>query len=104
MKHPVSKSSANNIYNVLAHQTIKQDETFDSFATRLRLMYKTCTRSGILYDEGYLVCCFIRGLDSIFDYSRKLLSQGVLSWFDQPINEVLLAVNNVKLNKEADGS
>ena len=104
MKHPVFKSSANSIYNTLAHQVIKPDETFDSFATRLRLMYKICIRSGILYDEGYLVRCFIWGLDSNFDYCCKLLSQGVLPWFDQTIIEVLVAVNNVKLNKEADGS
>ena len=104
MKHPVSKSSANNIYNSLSNQTIKPDESFDSFATRLRLMYKTCTRSGISYDEDYLVRCFIKGLDCNFDYSRELLSQGVLDWFDKPITQVLIAVTNVKLNKEADGS
>ena len=104
MKHPVSKSSANNIYDALANQSIKPDKSFDSFAPRLRLMYKTCTQSGIAYGRGYLVRCFIKGLDSNFDYSRELLSQGVLRWFNQTMNEVLISINNAKLNKETDCS
>ncbi len=50
MKHPVSKSSPSTIYNALTNQSINADETFDAFAKRLRLMYKTCTRSGIPYN------------------------------------------------------
>ena len=36
--------------------------------------------------------------------SHALLSQGFLCWFDQSMSEVLVSVNNIKLNKEADRS
>ena len=104
MKHPISKSSASTIYNALSHQTIAPTESFESFAKRLRLMYKTCTRSGIPYDEGFLIRCFIRGLDCNFDNSRDLLDQHVLNWYDLTLNEVLRIVNNIKITKESNGS
>ena len=43
LKHPISKTSASTLYNSLTSQSIKSEETFDAFAKRLRLMYKTCT-------------------------------------------------------------
>ena len=104
MKHPISKLSASTIYNSLSNQTIASDESFGAFAKCLRLMYKTCTRSGIPYDEGYLICCFIQGLDSNFDYSHKLLERGVLLWYELSLNEVLILVNDIKLNKQPTGS
>lgn len=104
MKHPVSHSSASTLYNALLNQTKEPEESFDAFAKRLRLMYKTCTRSGIPYDEGFLIRCFAQGLDKNFDYSRELLDQGVLPWYNQTLNEVLVLINDIKLNKQSTGT
>ena len=49
-------------------------------------MYKTCTQSGFPYDEGYLFCCLIKGLDINYDYSRELLEQGILPWYVMSLN------------------
>lgn len=101
MKHPISKSPPSTIYNALINQSIGPEETFNAFEKCLRLMYKTCTRSGIQYDEGFLILCFIQVLDSNFDYSQELLDQGVLTWYEFSLNEVLILVNDIKLNKQS---
>ena len=67
-------------------------------------MYKTCTRSGIPYDEGFLVRCFMHGLDSNFDYTREMIDVGVLKYYELSLNEVLVRVNDIKLNKTSNGT
>ena len=104
MKHPTSKSSASTVYNALARQKITPNETFDDFAKKLRIMYKTCTRAGIPYDEGYLIRCFIQGLDHNYDHTRELLDNGVLPWYDLTLNEVIIYVTDIKMNKMSTGT
>ena len=104
MKHPISQSSASTLYNALTNQTIGPEESFNAFAKRLRLMYKTCTCSDIPYDEGFLIQCFVHDLDKNFDYSQELLDQGVLPLYNQTLNEVLILVNDIKLNKQSTGT
>ncbi len=66
-------------------------------------MYKTCTCSGIPYDEGFLVRCFMQGLDSNFGYTREMIDVGVLQYYELSLNEVLVLVNDLKLNKTSNG-
>ena len=104
IKHPVSLSSATTTYHALGNQHIRPDESFDSFAKHLRLMYETCTRSGIPYDEGFLIHCFINGLDSNFDQTRELLDCVVLQWYELTLHDVLIQVTDIKLNKISTGT
>ena len=104
MKYPVSHSSASTIYNTLGNQHIGKDESFHAFAKRVQLMYKTCTRTVILYDEGFLIRCFIKGLDFNFDQTRELLDCGVLPWYNLTLNEVLVHVTDIKLTKTSTGT
>ena len=64
-KLPTSKPSVSIVYNTLDCQKIGNFKTFDDFAKKLRIMYKTYTQVGIPYDEGYLMRCFIQGLDHL---------------------------------------
>ena len=104
LKHPVSTSSAATIYNSLHSQKIAKDKSFDNFAKHLRLMYKTCTRSRIPYNEGFLIRCFINRLDSNFNHTREMLDCNVLKWYEKTINEVIVLANDTKLNKIATGT
>ena len=104
LKHPVSTSSAATIYNSLHTQKIAKDDSFDAFAKRLRLTYKTCTRSGIPYNEGFLIRCFINRLNSNFAHTQEMLDCNVLKWYDLTLNEVIVLANETKLNKIATGT
>ena len=104
LKHPISKSSATSIYHSLSLQKIGPKESFDSFAKRLRLMYKTCTRSGIKYEESFLVCCFVKGLDSNFDYAREMLDVGAFNWYEKTLNDIIVICNDIKLTKTSNGT
>ena len=99
LKHPISKTSASTLYNSLSSQSMKPEESFDEFAKRLRLMYKTCTRSGIPYDEGFLIRCFMQGLDENYDHTREMIDLGVLKWYELTLNEVVVYVTDIKINK-----
>ena len=104
LKHPSSKTSASTIYNALPSQRIKPGESFDEFAKRLRIMYKTCTRSGISHDEGFLIRCFMQGLDSNFDHTREMIDVGALKYYEKTLNEVLVLVHDIKLTKLSHGT
>ena len=67
-------------------------------------MYKTCTRSGIPYNEGFLIQCFMQGLDANFEHTREMIDLGVLKWYELTLNEVLVFVNDIKLNKQSHGT
>ena len=63
------------------------------------LMYKTCTYSGIPYGERFIIRCFIQGFHNNVDYRREMLDCGVLQFYELALNEVLVLVNDIKLNK-----
>ena len=65
------------------------------------IKYKTCTRSDILYDKGFIIHRFIQGLNCNFDHRKKFLDEGVLPWYELPLNEVLISVNCINLNKQS---
>lgn len=92
------------INNAMHSQRIKPDESSNTFAKRLCLMYKTCTRSGIPYDEGFLIRCFMQGLDSNFNYTWEMIDVGVLNYNELTLNEVLVHINDIKLNKTSNGT
>ena len=99
MKHPASQASASAVYNNMYSMKMNKSETFEAFAKRLRIHYRTCTRSGFPYEEGYLVRCFINGLDGNFDHVRTLLQNGALHWYTLTLNEVIKEATEVKLNR-----
>ena len=82
MKHPTSKPSSSTVYNTSALQKSGTSEMFHNFAKKLYTMHETCTTSSIPYhcDEGYLIWCFIQGLNHNYNYVRELLDNGVLPW------------------------
>ena len=86
MKHPVSKPSASIMYNILSNQHIGIDKTFDVYATYLHLMYKMCTCSGIPYDEGFFILCFLYRLDCNFDKTREHFNTRMLNWYKSSLN------------------
>ncbi len=104
LKHPTSKTSASMIYTALTNQHIRPKESFEEFAKRLRIMYKTCTRGGLHHDEGFLIRCFMQGLDSNFDHTREMIDIGALSYYEKTLNEVLVLVNEIKLAKITHGT
>ncbi len=104
LKHPTSKTSASTVYTALTNQHIRPKESFEEFAKRLRIMYKTCTRGGLHHDEGFLIRCFMQGLDSNFDHTREMIDVGALSYYDKTLNEVLVLVNEIKLAKITHGT
>ena len=67
-------------------------------------MYNTCTRSGIHYDNGFLIRCFIQGLDVNFDHTCKIIDLGVLKWYEKILKKVLVLVNDIKINKTSHGT
>ena len=103
MKHPASQASASAVYNNMYNMKIKKSETFEAFAKWLRIHYRTCTRSGFPYEEGYLVRCFINGLDGNFDHVWTLLQNGALHWYTLTLNEVIKEAMEVKLNRQSSG-
>jgi hypothetical protein len=98
MKYPTSSSNADAAYNAMYNFKIKTNETIAAFGARLRTTYKQCIKNGLPTDDRYLVRCFIRGLDSNFDETRKQLSTGALNWHDLPFKVVLLKAQAVQMN------
>ena len=86
------------------HTKIAKDESFQSFAKRLRTTYRACITAGYPEDESYLVRCFVRGLDSNYNNVRDLLDTNALDWFDKSLNQVIQLVTDIKLNKKTTGS
>lgn len=66
--------------------------------------YKTCTRSGIACDKGYLICWFIHGLDNNINHTKEFLDCGVLPWYDLTRNDVIIQVTDIKMNKMSTGT
>ena len=103
MKHPALQASASVVYNNMYSMKIWKTISFEAFAKRLRNHYRTCIWSGFPYEDGYLVQCFINGLDGNFDHVRTLLQNGALHWYNLTLNEVIKQATEVKLNRQSSG-
>jgi hypothetical protein len=103
MKYPTSDATINSILNSLYDTKINPKESLEMFAKRLRSNCAICTNHGIPHDEKYLVRCFIRGLDTNFDYTRNLLSNNAISWYNKDLNAIVQLAKNMKLTRETTG-
>ena len=45
----------------------------------------------------------MQGLESNFEHTREMIDLGVVKWYDLILNEVLVPVNNIKINKTSHG-
>jgi hypothetical protein len=101
MKYPSTEATTTSLMNVMYETKIQPKESLEQFAHRLRSQYITCTANGISLDERYLVRCFIRGLDTNYDYTRDLLLNDALSWYSNDLNDVVQLAKDVKLTRES---
>lgn len=66
------------VSELMSKAKMTQTETFDTFAKRLRSMYRRVAAAADQYDESFIVCCFLSGLDENFEPIRIANTNGSL--------------------------
>ena len=104
MKNPISQAYISTLFQSIFHTKIKKNESFDSFGKQRRIIFRSCKEAGFPEDKAYLICCYIRSLDSNYDNIRELLDTNALDWFNKTLDEVIQLTTDIKLNKTTTGS
>ena len=99
MQNSIQHVSASTLSQSMFHTKIKGDESFDSFRTRLRTIYRSCIKAGFPEDEAYLIRYYIRRLDSNYDNVRDLLDTNALDWSSKTLDEVIQITTVIKFKK-----
>lgn len=101
MKYPTTKDTAQLVREIMAKAKMTSTETFDSFAKRLRSMYRRVTAAGEPYDESFLVRCFLLGLDDNFEPTRIVNTNGSLRWEDHDLDSCVQTAFGMKLKLQS---
>ena len=103
MQNSIQHDSASTLFQSMFHTKIKEDESFDSFRTRLLTVYRSCIKAGFPEDKAYLIRYYICRLYSNYDNVCDLLDTNSLDWYSKTLDEVVQITTDIKLKKSTTG-